>query len=407
MPWAVLWGKVCIESLAAAFCVPTVLNEAPRDPSRLKAPDMNEQSDRKPKDRDFLRTQEGMFFCVTGYLHPPDRYTAYLKYTPVEEGKWKDGTSAYRRELPYYHVSRVGDTIDYLAERYPRYVNWCPVRGFRFSLVPLEGVSRYYRPEERLSAIWRGPDDRLEEQVYGLVNELVDHADLSRDAFGVTGSILIGIHNPAFSDIDLTVYGQENAQAVRNVLRQQTTPDIEHLGSETLARWTRRVAERFPLSREDADYLAGRRWNYGRYQGRYFSIHPTRTDAEIEETYGDHVYRALGAARIRAVISDASEALFMPAIYEVESVEVLEGDPRASQVRRIVSYEGLYRDVAGAGRLVEARGKLETVDGAPERLVIGAMGLGGRGYIIPVWKGAVGTVAGLSGRTIGPSTGPR
>jgi len=364
---------------------------------------MKEHLDRKPKDRDFLRTQEGMFFCVTGYLHAPDKYTAYLKYTPVDDGKWKDGTTAYRRELPYYHVSRVGDTVDYLAERYPRYVDWCYVRGFRFSLVPREGVSRYYWPEARLSTILRWPDDRLEEQVIGLVNELAERADLDPSMFGVTGSILIGIHNPDFSDIDLTVYGLENARAVREVLRRQTSRDIGRLGAETLARWARRVAERFPLSREDADYLSSRRWNYGRYQGRYFSIHPTRTDGEIGETYGDHIYRAQGTARIKAVISDASEAILMPAIYRVESVEVLEGDPRAVHVCQIVSYEGLYRDVAGPGRLVEARGKLETVDGAPDRLVIGAMGLGGRGYVTPIWKGGSRTVEGPLGGAIVPS----
>jgi len=41
---------------------------------------------RRPKDRDFVETAEGFFFCLVGYLHPPDRYTAYLKYTPAESG---------------------------------------------------------------------------------------------------------------------------------------------------------------------------------------------------------------------------------------------------------------------------------------------------------------------------------
>ena len=42
---------------------------------------------RPPKDRDFVETAEGFFFCLVGYLHPPDRYTAYLKYTPAESGR--------------------------------------------------------------------------------------------------------------------------------------------------------------------------------------------------------------------------------------------------------------------------------------------------------------------------------
>ena len=74
---------------------------------------------RKPKDRDFLETKEGMLFCVTGYLHPPDKYTAYLKYSPAPVGKWRAGEVSYRRELEYYRVDKVADTIAYLEQNYP------------------------------------------------------------------------------------------------------------------------------------------------------------------------------------------------------------------------------------------------------------------------------------------------
>ncbi len=33
---------------------------------------------RKPKDKDFVETVDGLFLCVVGYLHPPDAFTAYL-----------------------------------------------------------------------------------------------------------------------------------------------------------------------------------------------------------------------------------------------------------------------------------------------------------------------------------------
>ena len=45
----------------------------------------------KPKDRDFVETVESFLFCVVGYLHPPDKVTAYLKYVPDTEGKWRKG----------------------------------------------------------------------------------------------------------------------------------------------------------------------------------------------------------------------------------------------------------------------------------------------------------------------------
>ena len=68
----------------------------------------------KPKDKDFIETIEGLLFCVVGYLHPPDRYTAYLKYVPSEGGKWKRGETRYARVLPYYHVSQVENTYGFL-----------------------------------------------------------------------------------------------------------------------------------------------------------------------------------------------------------------------------------------------------------------------------------------------------
>jgi predicted nucleotidyltransferase len=91
---------------------------------------------RRPKDRDFLETTEGLLFCVVGYLHPPGRYVAYLKYTPADTGKWARGDVAYRRELPYYHVRHVRRTLEWLEAEHPRYLWTDPATGLRFSHVP-------------------------------------------------------------------------------------------------------------------------------------------------------------------------------------------------------------------------------------------------------------------------------
>jgi predicted nucleotidyltransferase len=338
---------------------------------------------RKPKDRDFLRTEEGLFFCVTGYLHPPDRYTAYLKYSPAASGKWHDGETSYHRELPYYHVRNVGETIRYLEQHYPWHVHDCPVRDIRFSMVPHERVAQYYDPQERLREILADPHDPLEEEVRGLAMEIVARAGITQHDLGVTGSVLIGLHDPAFSDIDLLVYGLETARLVREALREGKSTQIQRVGGDRVAEWCERIAERFPLTLEEARHVAGRRWQYGFYRQRYFSIHPTRTDAEITERYGDRFYRGRGVARIQATIVEAGEALFQPSIYQVADVEVLEGDPIAAQVSEAVSYEGLYRDVVDAGEEVEIRGKLESINDQGYRLVIGTAMLGGEGYIKP------------------------
>jgi predicted nucleotidyltransferase len=328
---------------------------------------------RKPKDRDFLRTREGMLFCVTGYLHPPDRYTAYLKYYPDPGGKWRDGETAYRRELAYYHVRNVAKTIRYLEEHHPRYVSDCPVRGIRFSMISRDDVARYYLPQERLQEILSSPRDPLEEETCALVAHLASAAGLPPSLFGVTGSLLTSSHNPAFSDIDLLIYGQAHAATLRAILGSEGRTDFRRPTPEQLAPWCRRVAQQFQLTRDEAVYLARRRWNYGHFGERYVSIHAIRQDDEITEQYGDRIYRGQGVARIRAILADVSEALFLPAVYRVAGVQVLEGNPAVAAVREIVSHEGLFCDIAEAGEGVEAYGKLETVNGVPRQLVVGAM----------------------------------
>jgi hypothetical protein len=329
-----------------------------------------------------------MFFCVTGYLHPPDRYTAYLKYSPAPVGKWKDDQVSYRREMAYYHVSKVAETIAYLEREYPHYVHDCPVRGITFSMIPHHCVSEYYLPEQRLEDILENPRDTLEEEVCAFVADIVATTGVQAGDLGITGSTLLGIHNPAFSDIDLLVYGVENALKVRTALTERRLDSIRPVAGKRLEKWCASVTERFSLSHGEARHIARRRWNYGFFEDRYFSIHPTRKDDEIREQYGDRVYRGAGTATIRAVAVDASECLFMPALYRVEDVEVIEraGEMElAGPIREVLSYEGLYCNIVDDGGEIEAKGKLESVSGSYYRLVVGTTTLSGEGYIKPAY----------------------
>jgi predicted nucleotidyltransferase len=249
-------------------------------------------------------------------------------------------------------------------------------------MVPREYVKKYYVPEQRLQEILEAPRDPLGEEVCAVVSEIIACTGITKKDFGVTGSILLGIHNPEFSDIDLLVYGLENALKVRAALKDRRSARIRPVTGKALEEWCDSVVEHFPLSYGEARYLAERRWNYGFFGDRYFSVHPTRKDEEIRENYGDRIYRETGVARIRAIVSDAGEALFMPALYRVEDVEVIDGEGTLP-LKEVVSYEGLYRDVVDAGGEIEARGKVESVNDRYYRLVIGTTALRGGGCIKP------------------------
>jgi len=309
-----------------------------------------------------------MFFCVTGYLHPPDKVTAYLKYSPVAEGKWKKDNTHFRRELPFYHVFSVSDTIEYLKEEYPHYVHFCPVRQIEMSMVPRNYIKEYYNPETRMNNLFSAPKDELEEKVKTFAQDIMDETGIPLKFLGVTGSILIGLHNPAFSDIDLIVYGKENSLKLKKVLK--TLEHVKILENDKKEEWIQHKMEIFHLNRRQAELFASRKWNYGFYKNTYFSVHPTRTDSEITESYGDVQYTGRGAATVRAVIADSSESMFLPAQYRIKDAVVVEGED--VPVEEIVSYEGVYCDAFLQGEEIEARGRLEQVDNR-YRLVLGTL----------------------------------
>ena len=328
----------------------------------------------EPKDRDFVETVEGLIFCVVGYLHPPDRVTAYLKYVPDAEGKWRRGEVSYARVIPYYHVSQVENTYGFLGERHPEYLFDCPVRNITVSSVPRDRVKAYYRPRERLESVMSDPGDGLEFKLRDLVTILSGLAGLDVEDFGVTGSILTASHSPDFSDIDLTVYGGEASAALRGALRETRRNDgvIQPFNASKREVWSLSREGRFPLGFGELMEFAERRWNYGVYMGTYFSVHPVRTDSEVAEAYGDNRYIPLGGVRGSATVADASEGIYLPAVYGLEDVETDSG----REVAEVASYEGLYADMFYEGERVEFGGVLERVEGkrGVHRVVVGGAG---------------------------------
>jgi len=118
--------------------------------------------------------------------------------------------------------------------------------------------------------------------------------------------------------------------------------------------------------------FAERRWNYGVYMGTYFSVHPVRTDSEVAEAYGDNRYIPLGGVRGSATVADASEGIYLPAVYGLEDVETDSG----REVAEVASYEGLYADMFYEGERIEFGGVLERVEGkrGVHRVVVGGAG---------------------------------
>ena len=349
-----------------------------------------EASIRGFRDRDYLETREGLYFAVVGNVHPHDRAIAYLKYVPSKTGLWGSRSKRYDRVLKHYSMRDLARTFELLKSCHPEYMFHSAVLGLTFSAVPQTAIRRHLMPERRLAQLLRdGTKNALEKKVVKLARELSAMASIPVESFGVTGSVLMGTHRE-FSDIDLVVYGKSNGTKVRKALSsilKEDKGEIRRMRGQALEEFIRERVSLNNLTNQEAIELYKRKWNRGQAFGTCFSVHPVKLESEVPERYGDHRYASIGLTEVEATVTDSSDSMFMPAMYSVDSVKWRSGE-RVRDVREVVSYEGLYADIAREGERVRIKGKLEEVivsgsEHLCQRIVIGSQDAMNADYLKP------------------------
>jgi len=340
-------------------------------------------------DRDYLETPEGFLFCVVGCIHPRDKVIAYLKYVPSQDGKWGQEDRRFRRTMEVYSVPEVLKNVEMLRAHFPQYVFRSRVMNIMMSAVPRRLIVRHYRPTERLSRLFESHErDDLEQDLVEVVGKLSQGSGVDLGCFGVTGSILTGIHHESFSDMDITVYGLENVIKVKNILLEEfsrSDAEIKLPKGEARGRMLQHWARNYDLSPLEVEWFAGRKWNRGFFRGRPFSLLPVHHPKEVEERYGDRIYHPERIVEGEARIIDARDSPFLPCAYRLENVKI---GHNISNVEEIVSYDGFYSDIFQVGDIIRFRGKLEKVVDRRSgqetmRVLIGSPEAKGLDYIKP------------------------
>ena len=315
------------------------------------------------RDRDFLQTNEGFFFCVVGPLHPPKRVISYIKYVPSESGVWGSGGKKFSRILPKYTIPNLLETFRYLEQNYPQYLFHSTADNITITAVPYEHIKEHFKPEEKLAQLRQAPElDSLQEKLVRFTKFLEKISGVSEASFGVTGSILLDIHQPTFSDLDVTVYGTKDSWALKEALAENrgSGMPLKRLEGKHLEEWCIKKSQDYPLMPKEALKLYERKWNLGFFEDRWVSVHPVKLESEVTEEYGEKTYIPCGQVTIEAVVSGNVDSLFLPATYQIEDVKFLDGQ-QLGDVTEVVSYEGLYDSLAENGETIQAKGKIEKV----------------------------------------------
>ncbi len=327
------------------------------------------------RDRDAIVTKEGLIFRVFGYDHPPDAYICDLEYAPVEVFR-SNNTKAPRGHTYTTHYKLYEDeSWTYLKNHYPQYLIPHATLQKRVIGVNHHDIAEVRRPQEKLEELLMRPNkDALLVATQNVLDIVKQQSGLRLEDFGVFGSMLHSFHHPRLSDIDLIVYGRRNAIRLRETLKQLYATCPSRLRNEF-----------------DADQMVrGKNWRFRNLSPQEYMQHQQRkliyalfTDEsnrrtikaefesvkdwnEISNGYNPRA-RILqkGWVKMVARVTDDRDAFFIPSIYSIESLEIVDGSKEAAETGRIISYMEEFRLQVSKDERIYVEGNLEEVV-APE-----------------------------------------
>jgi len=329
------------------------------------------------REGDFLESAEGMIFDVKGLVHPPGRVVAFVRYMPDVDG------TRVREGRRYRKVYELDDRYKFLETNYPEYIVHDGVFDEDIIEVPIDRISRVYRPLEKTEALIHSQTrTRLEQKAVEMMATLSEVSGVSLGDFGLTGSILVGLAESA-SDIDLVIYGSEKSCRVRESLRKLLEEEeafCPYSDSILLNLYKTRHRET-GVSFEDYVLSEARKSFQGLFRGTDFFVRYVKDWFEVEEIYGSTMYRKIGSGSIEGIVSDDQEAFFTPCTYSLRDVSIVDG-PEVGPLTEIVSFRGRFCEQAMKGDRIRAQGKIESKrvnQVTSYRLVLGNSG---RDYMI-------------------------
>lgn len=323
----------------------------------------------KLRDRDALLTKEGIIFRVYGYSHPSDAHVCDVEYAPATIFKSTNPKAFRAKGKQVYYKFYADEGLRFVQQKYPRYTILYEPLQERLVGVHREHIVKTRKPNERLQRLMETPPrDELLHALQKVLSLVMARSELTRNNFGVFGSLLHGFYHPKLSDLDLTVYGGEKLRRLREML-------------EELYREGASLRNEF----ESEEAIKGKRWKFLNYSpGEYLwhqrrkmvyalfedresgrviktEFEPVKDWREIRNEYRTDT-RILRRGWVKAVarITDDREAPFMPSAYPIELLEVLEGE-KVEDIQRVLSYVEEFRMQARRDEEVYVEGNLEQV----------------------------------------------
>ena len=309
------------------------------------------------REGDLIETNENIIFDVKGLVHPPKKVIAYIRYVPDPKG---DRIRFGKNYSKYYSLSK---RYEYLKKNYPKYLVNDPVFNTLLCEVPINDIKNHFNPAKGLKDIRKKKYlDKIENLALEFMSILKERSGVNWNKLGISGSILVNIYQEN-SDLDLIVYGSKTSNSIAetmNELLEDKSNQFQQYDRNSIKELFDFRSKDTIISFEDFVRTDIRKISHGIFREKHFFIRFVKDYNEINEQYGSIIYKPHGKARIKATISDDSEALFTPCTYVLENVEIIEGK-KVESIQKIVSFRGRFCEHAKIGERIIAQGKLEKI----------------------------------------------
>jgi len=139
----------------------------------------------KTREGDLIESSDGLIFDVKGFVHPPRRIIAFIRYFPDKKGNRRRNSAAYSK------VYSLSERYALLKARFSQYLVYDAVFDENLCEIPVKDIKKRYDPIERLMEMRRSKNlDLLEAKALKLAELLKERANIPWSTLGVSGSIL-------------------------------------------------------------------------------------------------------------------------------------------------------------------------------------------------------------------------
>ena len=328
-------------------------------------------ADLKLRDRDAIITREGLIFRVFGYSHPAQGYVCDAEYAPAEIFNSSNPKAFRNKGQRVFYKFYEDEGWKFIHKKFPKHIILHEMLRRNVVGVHYSNIVKVRKPDEELDKLVETkPKDKLVAALQNVLEFITQVSDLSKENFGVFGSLLHGFHHPKLSDIDLIIYGGENVVRLCENLEELYRDNSSVLRNEF----------------ETDESVRGKLWRFLNYSSKEYVWHqqkktiyalfndeesgrvvktefePVKVWEEISNEYGaDARIVQKGWSKMLARVIEDRDAPFIPSIYGIEPLRVLEGAREAVEASRIVAYVEEFRMQAHRDETIYVEGNLEEV----------------------------------------------